>query len=36
MEAIYKCCAGLDVHKQTVECAVRRMEPDGNVAAGFL
>lgn len=31
MEVIYKCCAGLDVHKQTVGCALRRMEPDGNV-----
>jgi len=29
MEVIYRCCAGLDVHKQTVECAVRRMQPDG-------
>jgi len=30
MDVIYKRCAGLDVHKQTVECAVRRAEPDGN------
>lgn len=28
---IYRCCAGLDVHKKTVECAVRRMETDGRV-----
>jgi transposase len=31
MEVIHRCCAGLDVHKQTVECAVRQMEPDGRV-----
>jgi transposase len=31
MDVIYRCCAGLDVHKQTVEGAVRRMEPDGRV-----
>lgn len=31
MDVIYRCCAGLDVHKQTVECAVRRMEPDARV-----
>ena len=31
MEMIYKCCAGLDVHKKTVDCAVRRMETDGKV-----
>jgi hypothetical protein len=29
MDVICRCCAGLDVHKQTVECAVRRTEPDG-------
>jgi len=31
MEVIYRCCAGLDVHKQTVECAVRRMQEGGRV-----
>ena len=31
MDVIYRCCADLDVHKQTVEGAVRRMEPDGRV-----
>lgn len=31
MEMIYQCCAGLDVHKRTVESAVRRMETDGRV-----
>jgi len=31
MEAIYTCCAGLDVHKQTVECAARRAQPDASV-----
>jgi transposase len=31
MDVIYRCCAGLDVHKQTVECAVRRMKEGGTV-----
>ena len=31
METIYTCCAGLDVHKLTVECAVRRAQSDGSV-----
>jgi len=31
MDVIYRCCAGLDVHKQTVECAVRRMQEGGRV-----
>ena len=31
MDVIYRCCADLDVHKQTVEGAVWRMEPDGRV-----
>jgi transposase len=31
MDVIYRCCAGLDVHKQTVECAVRRMQEGGTV-----
>jgi len=31
METIYTCCAGLDVHKKTVECCVRRIEPDGSL-----
>jgi transposase len=25
MDVVYRGCAGLDVHKQTVECAVRRL-----------
>lgn len=31
METIYKCCAGLDVHKKTVACCVRRMGADGTL-----
>lgn len=31
MEASYTCCAGLNVYKQTVECAVRRAQPDGSM-----
>lgn len=31
MEDIYPCCAGLDVHKKSVEACVRRMEPTGQV-----
>ena len=31
MDVIYRCCAGLDVHKRAVEGAVRRREPDGRV-----
>jgi len=31
MDVVYRICAGLDVHKETVECAVRQMEPDGKV-----
>jgi len=27
VEDIYPCCAGLDVHKESVEASVRRMEP---------
>lgn len=33
MEILYRCCAGLDVHKKTVECCVRRMDPAGEVQA---
>lgn len=29
METIFRCCAGLDIHKNTVEAHVRRLEPDG-------
>lgn len=29
MEEIYRCCAGLDVHKESVEACVRRMEATG-------
>ncbi len=31
MEIMFPCCAGLDVHKETVEAHVRRMEPDGRL-----
>jgi len=31
LDVIYSCCAGLDVHKQTVECAVRLMQEGGRV-----
>ena len=31
MDVIYRCCAGLDVHKQTVECAVRCLTESGTV-----
>lgn len=31
MESMYRCCAGMDVHKETVEVCVRRVGPDGSV-----
>jgi transposase len=31
MEEIYACCAGLDVHKESVEACVRRLEPRGQL-----
>ena len=31
MEAIFSCCAGLDVHKKTVVACVRQLQPDGRV-----
>ncbi len=31
METMYRCCVGLDVHKETVEAHIRRMEPDGKL-----
>jgi transposase len=31
METIYRCCAGLDIHKMTVVACVRRVEPSGHV-----
>jgi transposase len=31
MEKVVSCCAGLDVHKESVEACVRRMEPNGQV-----
>ena len=31
MENIFACCAGLDVHKESVEACVRRIEPNGRV-----
>jgi len=30
-DVIYRCCAGLDVHKQTVEYAARRLAENGAV-----
>jgi transposase len=32
MEVIHRCCAGLDVHKETVVACLRRTCPDGAVA----
>ena len=31
METMYRCCAGWDVHKETVEAHLRRMEADGKL-----
>lgn len=31
MEKVVSCCAGLDVHKESVEACVRRMEPNGQI-----
>jgi transposase len=31
MEVVHRCCAGLDVHKETVVACVRRTRPDGGV-----
>jgi transposase len=31
MEEVFSCCAGLDIHKETVEACVRRIEPNGHV-----
>jgi transposase len=31
METIYRCCAGLDVHKESVEACVRGLEADGRL-----
>ena len=31
METLYPCCAGLDVHKDTVVACVRRVSPGGQV-----
>ncbi len=31
MDEIFACCAGLDVHKESVEACVRRMEPTGRL-----
>src|SRR5437660_10505023 len=31
MEDIFTCCAGLDVHKKSVEACVRRIEPNGRL-----
>jgi len=31
MENLFLCCAGLDLHKESVEACVRRMEPNGRL-----
>jgi transposase len=31
MENIFLCCAGLDVHKESVEACIRRIEPSGQL-----
>ena len=31
MDEVFACCAGLDVHKESVEACVRRMEPTGRL-----
>lgn len=31
MEIMVRCCAGLDVHKDSVEACVRRIEPEGKL-----
>jgi len=31
MDEVFTCCAGLDVHKESVEACVRRMEPTGRL-----
>ena len=33
MEAIFRCCAGLDVHSKTVAACVRRMDDQGKIHA---
>ena len=32
MDTMYRCCAGLDVHKETVAACVRRMDARGQVS----
>ena len=31
MDTLYRCCAGLDVHKKTVVACVRKLAPSGEV-----
>src|SRR5438876_6429972 len=31
MESVIRACAGMDVHKKSVEVCARRMEPDGRL-----
>jgi transposase len=31
MKEVYTCCAGLDIHKESIEACVRRMEADGRL-----
>jgi transposase len=32
MDALYRCCAGLDIHKDTVVACVRRLDEHGHVS----
>jgi transposase len=36
MDVLYRCCAGLDVHKKTVVACVRRVGPDGQFESEVL
>jgi len=31
MEEVFTCCAGLDVHKESIEACVRRIESNGRL-----
>jgi hypothetical protein len=31
MEEVFSCCAGLDIHEETIEACVRRIEANGHV-----
>jgi transposase len=36
MENVFPCCAGLDIHKESVEACVRRLEPKGQLHQPIL